>query len=257
MDSNKRYVLITGGSSGIGAATARRFAEQGAAIAIVARRPEKINAIVKELQAKGCDVLGIQADLKDPETPRKVIDIIMEKWGSLDVVVNCAGFVEHYPFEKATLEKFDLHWAINVRAPYYLIQSALQLLKQSASAAVINISSSSGSLVIPSQSMYGTTKCAIEYITRSLAAELAPFGIKVNAIAPGPVDTPIHLTWAGDDVKGAYERMIKELPLGRMGTAEELAAWITFLASKEAAWVTGAIIPVDGGQVLPGAMSRI
>jgi NAD(P)-dependent dehydrogenase (short-subunit alcohol dehydrogenase family) len=105
--------------------------------------------------------------------------------------------------------------------------------------------------------MYGSSKAALEYLTRSLAAELAPVGIRVNCIAPGPVDTPIHLTWAGDDVKGAYERMKKEVPLGRMGTADELAAWITWLASPEAAWVTGVVIAVDGGQVLPGALSRI
>jgi len=101
------------------------------------------------------------------------------------------------------------------------------------------------------------SKCALEYQTRSLAAELAPLGIRVNAIAPGPVDTPIHLSWAGDDVAGAYERMRKELPLGRMGTADELADWIVWLASPSASWVTGTVIPVDGGQVLPGALSRI
>jgi NAD(P)-dependent dehydrogenase (short-subunit alcohol dehydrogenase family) len=105
--------------------------------------------------------------------------------------------------------------------------------------------------------MYGTSKAALEYQTRSLAAELAPMGICVNAIAPGPVDTPIHLTWAGDDVAGAYERMTKELPLGRMGTADELARWIVWLAGPAARWVTGAVIPVDGGQTLPGALSRI
>ena len=98
---------------------------------------------------------------------------------------------------------------------------------------MINISSSSGSLAIPNQAMYGMSKAALEYQTRSLAAELAPLGIRVNAIAPGPVDTPIHLSWAGDDVAGAYERMRSELPLKRMGTAEELGAWIVWLAEEK------------------------
>lgn len=257
MKTEKQYVLITGGSSGIGAAAARRFADQGAAVAIVARRPEPIDAIVKEIQAKGASALGIPADLKDPDAPRRVMEVIAKEWGKLDVLVNDAAFVNHFPIEQASREVFETHWAVNVRAPYFLIQAALPFLKKSPSATVINISSSSGSLAIPGQSMYGSSKCALEYLTRSLAAELAVLGIRVNAIAPGPTDTPIHLTWAGDDVKGAYERMTKELPLGRMGTADELGAWITWLASPEASWVTGVVIAVDGGQVLPGAMSRI
>jgi 3-oxoacyl-[acyl-carrier protein] reductase len=123
-------------------------------------------------------------------------------------------------------------------------------------ASVVNIASSSGSLAIPGQSMYGTSKCAIGYLTKSLAAELAP-DIRVNCIAPGPVDTPIHKTWAGDHVEEAYERMTSELPLKRMGTAEELAAWIVWLCSEQSGFVTGTVIPVDGGQTLPGALSRI
>lgn len=257
MNSQKQYVLITGGSSGIGAAAARRFARLGAAVAIVARRPEPIDEIVRELRALGGEALGIPADLMDPESPQKVMEVIAKQWGKLDVLVNDAAFVKHFPIEQAPREVFETHWAVNVRAPYFLIQAALPFLKKSPSATVINISSSSGSLAIPGQSMYGSSKCALEYLTRSLAAELAALGIRVNAIAPGPTDTPIHLTWAGDDVKGAYERMTKELPLGRMGTADELGAWITWLASPEASWVTGVVIAVDGGQVLPGAMSRI
>lgn len=257
MTSQKQYVLITGGSSGIGAAAARRFAKQGAAVAIVARRPGPIEEIAKELRSLGGEALGIPADLMDPESPGKVMEVIAREWGKLDVLVNDAAFVKHFPIEQASREIFETHWAVNVRAPYFLIQAALPFLKKSPSATVINISSSSGSLAIPGQSMYGSSKCALEYLTRSLAAELATLGIRVNAIAPGPTDTPIHLTWAGDDVKGAYERMTKELPLGRMGTADELGAWITWLASPEASWVTGVVIAVDGGQVLPGAMSRI
>lgn len=257
MTSQKQYVLITGGSSGIGAAAARRFAKQGAAVAIVARRPGPIDEIAKELRSLGGEALGIPADLMDPESPGKVMEVISREWGKLDVLVNDAAFVKHFPIEQASREIFETHWAVNVRAPYFLIQAALPFLKKSPSATVINISSSSGSLAIPGQSMYGSSKCALEYLTRSLAAELATLGIRVNAIAPGPTDTPIHLTWAGDDVKGAYERMTKELPLGRMGTADELGAWITWLASPEASWVTGVVIAVDGGQVLPGAMSRI
>lgn len=253
----ERVALVTGGGTGIGAATAKRFAAEGVAVALVGRRPEPLAAAVSGICAGGGQALAIPADLGDPDAPAAVVERITEQWGRLDVIVNSAAAIKHRPIDGARRDEFDTHMAVNVRAPFFLIQSALPYLRSSNSAAIVNISSSSGSLAIPGQSVYGTSKAALEYLTRSLAAELAPSGIRVNAIAPGPVDTPIHLAWAGDDVAGAYERMTREVPLRRMGTAEELAAWIVWLASPQSAWVTGAVIPVDGGQTLPGAMSVI
>lgn len=252
----QRVALITGGGTGIGAAAARRFATQGVAVAVVGRRPEPLEETAGAIRAAGGQALTIPADLADPAAPTRIVEAVTSAWGRLDVLVNNAAAIKHLPIAQATRDLFSEHLTVNVLAPYFLIQAALPYLRQSDSAAVINISSSSGSLAIPGQSMYGTSKAALEYLTRSLAAELAPH-IRVNAIAPGPVDTPIHLTWAGDDVEGAYARMTRELPLKRMGTADELGAWIVWLASPEASWVTGVVIPVDGGQVLPGAMSAI
>lgn len=257
MGQISRVVLVTGGGTGIGAAAAKRFAALGNAVALVGRRPEPLGDIVQSIRSAGGEALAIPANLANPEVPGQIVAAVVEAWGRLDVLVNNAAAIKHLPIDQATLEIFDEHMAVNVRAPYFLTQAALPYLRQSDSPVVINISSSSGSLAIPGQCMYGTSKAALEYQTRSLAAELAPLGIRVNAIAPGPVDTPIHLTWAGDDVAGAYERMAREVPLGRMGTVEDLAVWIVWLASPEASWVTGTVIPVDGGQTLPGATSRI
>jgi NAD(P)-dependent dehydrogenase (short-subunit alcohol dehydrogenase family) len=257
MANYDRVAVITGGGTGIGAAAACRFAAQGTAVAVIGRRFEPLQEIVQRIQAAGGEALAISADIGDTAAPRQIVDRVAETFGRLDVLVNNAAAIQHLPVDQATMEIFDQHVAVNIRAPYFLTQAALPYLKASDSASVINISSSSGSLAIPGQCMYGMSKAALEYQTRSLAAELAPFGIRVNAIAPGPCDTPIHLTWAGDDVAGAYERMKREVPLGRMGTADELGAWIVWLAGKEASWVTGVVIPVDGGQVLPGALSRI
>lgn len=253
----ERVALITGGGTGIGAAAARQFADTGVAVAVVGRRPGPLEETVNAIRERGGQALSIPSDLADPQAPQMIVDCVIKTFGQLDILVNNAAAIQHLPIGQATQELFDMHMAVNVRAPYFLIQAALPYLKQSPSPVVINISSSSGSLAIPNQAMYGSSKAALEYLTRSLAAELAPQGIRVNAIAPGPTDTPIHLTWAGDDVAGAYERMKKEVPLGRMGTADELGAWIVWLASPSATWVTGVVIPVDGGQVLPGALSKI
>jgi NAD(P)-dependent dehydrogenase (short-subunit alcohol dehydrogenase family) len=257
MAQTGRIAIVTGGGTGIGAAAARRFAEEGTAVAVVGRRPERLDETVRAIQSAGGEAMAIPADLSDPDAPAMIIKAVGAAWGRVDILVNNAAAINHLPLGEARLDVFNAHIAVNVRAPYFLTQAALPYLQQSDAAAVINISSSSGSLSIPGQSMYGMSKAALEYQTRSLAAELAPLRIRVNAIAPGPVDTPIHLTWAGDDVAGAYERMKREVPLNRMGRAEEVAAWIVWLASPEAAWVTGVVIPVDGGQTLPGGTSRI
>lgn len=249
-------VLITGGGTGIGAAAARRFAIAGAHVAIVGRRREPLERQVAIIREQGGKALAVPADLAHADAPPQIVATVVGAYGKLDVLVNNAATITNLPFEQCTPELFDLHMAVNVRAPYLLTQAALPYLRATGSGSVINISSSSGSLSIPSQSMYGMSKAALEYQTRSLAAELAP-RVRVNCIAPGPVDTPIHETWAGDDVAGAYERMTKEVPMARMGMAAELANWIVWLASQESAWVTGAVIPVDGGQTLPGAMSKI
>ncbi len=256
MGSVNRVAVITGGGTGIGAGTARCFSSLGTAVAIVGRRPEKLKETVQLIHSSGGTALAIPADLADPTAPEQIIEATIKKWKRIDVLVNNAAFIKNLPIDQAGREVFEEHIAVNVLAPYYLIQSTLPYLRQSNSAVVINVSSSSGSLAIPGQSMYGTSKAALEYLTRSLAAELAPH-IRVNAIAPGPVDTPIHLSSGGDDVAGKYERMIQEVPLGRMGTVDELGQCIVWLASPEASWITGVVIPVDGGQVLPGAFSKI
>ena len=194
-----RVALITGGGTGIGAAAAELFALQGVAVAVVGRRLEPLEETVHRIQTANGEGLAVSADLADPQAPERIVHEVIVKWGRLDILVNNAATIKTEPIEEVTIAQFDHHLAVNVRAPYFLTQYALPHLRRSESAAIINISSSSGSLTIPGQSIYGMTKAALEYQTRSLAAELAP-EVRVNVIAPGPVDTPIHLSWAGDDL---------------------------------------------------------
>ena len=157
--------------------------------------------------------------------------------------------VRHRPIAEWTTDGFDEHVATNVRAPYFLIQAVLPDLLASPVKSVVNISSSSGALQLTGQSVYGMTKAALDYLTKTLAGELAPSGVRVNCIAPGPIDTPIHATWA-DDLDEAYRWLAGQVPLGRIGTADEVARWIALLLSPFASFLTGAVIPLDGGQVL-------
>jgi NAD(P)-dependent dehydrogenase (short-subunit alcohol dehydrogenase family) len=157
--------------------------------------------------------------------------------------------IQNGPLESFTRESFDRHYAVNVAGPFFLLAAALDSLRQSPDAAVVNVSSSVGSIVKPGSMLYGSTKAALEYLTRAWAYELAADRIRVNCIAPGPVETPLHATYA-DDLEAAYADLARRIPLGRMGNVDDIAEWVWFLAAPESSWTTGNVIHVDGGQVL-------
>jgi NAD(P)-dependent dehydrogenase (short-subunit alcohol dehydrogenase family) len=241
--------IVTGGGTGIGAATARLLAAEGWDVALVGRRQELLEGVAADVRAAGGTALVIAADLGDAAVPALIVAAVADTYGRLDAIVNNAAVIRVMPLADWQLADLDQHLMVNIRAPFLLVQAALPLLRASDRAAVVNISSSSGSMVRAGQSVYGMTKAALEYLTKAFAAELAPDRIRVNSIAPGPVDTPIHETWA-EDLDEAYRWLAGQVPLGRIATAEELAGWIVWLIGPGSSWVTGATIPVDGGQVL-------
>ncbi len=242
-------VIVTGAGSGIGAAAARMAAAAGASL-VLAGRAAMLGQTAAQIKRDGGRAVCVAADLADPASPARIIACAMEAFGRIDGLVNNAAVCRHHPLADWDAAGFDEHVATNVRAPYFLIQAALPALRASAIRSVVNISSSSGTLRLSGQSVYGMTKCALDYLTQSLAGELAPDRIRVNCIAPGPIDTPIHATWA-DDLDAAYAWLKSQVPLGRIGSPEEVARWIALLLSPVSSFLTGAVIPMDGGQVIP------
>jgi meso-butanediol dehydrogenase/(S,S)-butanediol dehydrogenase/diacetyl reductase len=239
-----RVAVVTGGGTGIGAAAARLLAANGLEVGLVGRRAEPLEQV-----AVATGGLAIVADVGDPGAPERIVDEALSRFGRLDVIVNNAAVIKNGPLDSFTRAEFDEHYAVNVAGPFFLLAAALPSLRESPDAAVVNVSSSVGSIVKPGSMLYGSTKAALEYLTRAWAYELAEVGIRVNCIAPGPVDTPIHSTYS-DDLDATYADLARRIPLGRMGTVDDIAAWVWFLTAPGSAWTTGNVIHVDGGQVL-------
>ncbi|MDQ6818150.1 MAG: SDR family oxidoreductase [Actinomycetota bacterium] len=241
-----RVAIVTGGGTGIGAAAAKLLAAEGLDVVLVGRRREPLEAVRAEL---GGRALTVAVDLGHPSAPALIVERALAASGRIDVIINNAAVIQEGALGSFTREAFDLHYAVNVGAPFFLVTAALPYLRASEDAAVVNISSSVGSIVKPGSMLYGSTKAALEYLTRAWAYELAEDRIRVNCIAPGPVDTPIHATYS-DDLDATYANLARRIPLGRMGRVEDIAAWVWFLVAPESRWTTGNVIHADGGQVL-------
>jgi NAD(P)-dependent dehydrogenase (short-subunit alcohol dehydrogenase family) len=244
--SQNRVAVVTGAGTGIGAEAARLLSRNGLDLVLVGRRREPLEAVGGELSGR---FAAVCADVGDSEAPGRIVEQALAAFGRLDVVVNNAAVIQNGPLDSFSRAVFESHYAVNVAGPFFLLQAALPALRASPDAAVVNVSSSVGSIVKQGSMLYGSSKAALEYLTRAWAYELAADGIRVNCVAPGPVDTPIHATYS-DDLDATYADLARRIPLQRMGQPADLAAWIWFLASPDSAWTTGNVIHVDGGQVL-------
>jgi NAD(P)-dependent dehydrogenase (short-subunit alcohol dehydrogenase family) len=241
-----RVAIVTGGGTGIGAAAAKVLARNGLELVLVGRRREPLEEVRNEI---GGRTLALAADIGERDAPARIVAQTLAAFGRLDVLVNNAAVIQNGPLGSFTRETFDRHYAVNVAAPFFLLAAALPALRESPDAAVVNVSSSVGSIVKPGSMLYGSTKAALEYLTRAWAYELAEDRIRVNCLAPGPIDTPIHATYS-DDLEATYADLARRVPLGRIGHVDDVAAWVWFLVAPESAWTTGNVIHVDGGQAL-------
>ncbi len=244
LDLAGKTAVVTGASSGIGRAIAEAMAEAGANLVLVGRDAERLRETVGAVTARGVAAEAVAVELTADEAPAAIVSAAVRRFGGLNVLVNCAGIFEPQPFETQPLESFDRQMAVNVRAPFALTQAALPYLRPGG--AVVNISSIAGYSGFPQSAAYCASKGAVELMTRALAAELGPQGVRVNRVAPGNIPTPMN---AGQFAASReYERSLEEkTPLGRIGETEDIAAAVVYLASPAAKFVNGASWLVDGG----------
>jgi NAD(P)-dependent dehydrogenase (short-subunit alcohol dehydrogenase family) len=246
-DQGNPVVLITGALAGIGRATALAFAREGARVLVSGRRDEAGEALVIELRALGAEAEFTRADVRHEEDVRALIDRTVERFGRLDVAVNNAGTEgQSGPLTQQSSASYAATFDTNVLGTILSLKHELRVMTAQRSGSIINLSSTMGSRGAAGASMYVASKHAVEGLTKSAALEGAPFGVRVNAVAPGPVDTEMLGRFAGSaDRKVAIAQGV---PLKRLGTAEEIAGAIVFLASGKADFLTGEIVHINGGK---------
>lgn len=243
----RRVVVITGAGTGIGRATARAFAAEGARVLAIGRRRDPL----EQTAAGHPGITPLEADVTAEDGPERIVRAVVETHGRLDVLVNNAGVVRSSDLATLTRAAVAHQVATNLLAPVLLTQAALPLL-QAAGGVVVGVSTALGQRGWPGNAVYAATKAGLETLTRSWAVELAPRGIRVVAVAPGAIDTPIgdHQGLSAQQQAEVRAWQREHTPLRRVGRPEEVAWAITQLAGAEAAFVTGVVLPVDGGAVV-------
>ncbi|WP_395680398.1 SDR family NAD(P)-dependent oxidoreductase [Inquilinus sp.] len=239
-----KIAVITGGSSGIGRATARRFVEEGAHVFIVGRRQVELDATKAEI---GHGVSTIQADVANLDDLDRVFTQIKAEKGSLDILVASAGLVEHQPITAATPEHYDRTFDLNARGAYFTVAKALPIFN--AGGAIVLVSSGMHLKGFPQYGVYAATKAALRSFARTWAAELKDRRIRVNTLSPGMIDTPIvdGMFSSKEEADAARQAFAEMAPLGRIGEPDEIASGILFLASNESSYTTGFDLVADGG----------
>jgi NAD(P)-dependent dehydrogenase (short-subunit alcohol dehydrogenase family) len=247
-----KTALITGGSSGIGLATAKAFAAEGARVAITGRDSSALDAAVRQI---GDGAIGVQCDTRSLEQINALANRVANEFAGLDILFANAGLFTNAPIGSISESEFDEIFDVNVKGVFFTVQTMLPLLRRGAS--IILNASIAWRMGRPGISLYAASKAAVRTFARNFSADLAPLGIRVNVISPGPIDTPI---WERGREPAAADRLRRKIeagvPMQRMGKAEEIAAAAVYLASDDSAYMMGAELILDGGtSEVPGATS--
>ena len=242
-------VLVTGALTGIGRAAAVAFAKAGGRVVVSGRRPDAGQALAAELRGLGGEVEFIEADVRKEEDVRRLVDQTVARFGRLDAAVNNAGTEgDRGPIVDQTAESYAATFDTNVLGVILSMKHEVRAMQKQGSGSIVNVSSTyghKGAFVGTGSSLYVGSKHAVEGITKAVALELAKSGIRVNAVAPGPTDTGMLTRFTGTAENKAA--LMAQVPLGRLGLSEEVAAGIVFIASDEAGFITGLVLNVDGG----------
>jgi NAD(P)-dependent dehydrogenase (short-subunit alcohol dehydrogenase family) len=244
-----KVAIITGATSGIGRATALRFAAAGARLVIVGRSQQQLNRVAREIKEQQGEALPLRADVTDEATARRIVARTIKKFSALDVLVNAAGHISNGTIENTPLSAWDAMMNVNLRAVFNLMQQAVPHLA-AGRGNVVNVSSVTGLRAFPGVLAYCVSKAGLDQLTRCAALELAPKGVRVNAVNPGVVVTEIHKRGGmSEEAYAAFlEHSTRTHPLGRVGHAREVAELILYLASERASWITGVTYSIDGGR---------
>jgi NAD(P)-dependent dehydrogenase (short-subunit alcohol dehydrogenase family) len=242
-----KRALITGGTTGIGFETARQFLNEGARVAITGKNPATLEAARQEL---GSDVLVVESDASNVAAQKTLAETVGKAFGGLDVLVANAGIAELRPVDKWDEAGFDRTFGINLKGPFFLIQALLPYFANPAS--IVLNGSVNAHIGMANSSVYGASKAALISLTRTLSGELISRGIRVNAVSPGPIETPLYskLGLSESDLKAVAGSIKSQVPAGRFGSPVEVAKTIVYLASDESAFAVGSEILFDGGMSL-------
>ncbi|MDF2723837.1 MAG: beta-ketoacyl-ACP reductase [Paenibacillus sp.] len=242
-----KVILITGAGRGIGKAIAQRFAREGASLALVSNIDADLTAVREELEAQGTPVQTLVADVSDPEQVEGAVGAVMEKFGRIDVLVNNAGIA----WEEPVLEIKPEHWKkiidVNLNGMFWVAQSAARRMKEQGGGVILNMASTNGLVGEANYAHYNASKGGGVLLTKTMAIELGASGIRVNAVCPGYIQTPMSEAIDSPEFIENYIRT--KIPLGRVGKPEDVAGVFAFLASDDAAFITGEALVVDGGQL--------
>lgn len=240
-----KVVIVTGGSRGIGRATAEALADEGANVVIASLNEERGQAAAEAIAEQGGQAQFIRTDVSDQDQAERMVELVLERFGKIDVLVNNAGVHDSAPFWEEPERLWDRMYRVNVLGTVFPSQAVVRFMKDNGGGTIVHVASKAGVVGEPGHAAYSASKGAVISLTRAMAVELAPYEIRVNAVCPGPVLT--DMLTENNPREEDRARLAAEAPLGRIGQPEDVAAAVLYLASSDSDWCTGQTINLDGG----------